>query len=202
MLRDLTGHEAPEGCQPEWGEHRQRLRGTLEILGTDKTNHSISWVTPFSSWWCIWSCMLLFVCGALHLSIAGRSSHGEGAAFRPETLPMPQTQRHQITGVYTKHIAVQRFSHPSGLGRNQPVPLYIFKIDNSCHKKAPSSWPGFNKTQVTGAFSLLPKGEIKVVLVPCGAGKDMDQSILSTKSKHLRLGYGHERFSTSCRSQL
>lgn len=49
--------------------------------------------------------------------------------------------------------------------------IYIFKIDNSCHKKAPSSWPGFNKTQAAGSFSLLLKGEIKVVLVLCGAGK-------------------------------
>lgn len=74
-------------------------------------------------------------------------------------------------GVYTRHIAVRCLAHPSGLRQNQPVPLYIFKIDNSCHRKAPSSWPGFNKTQVTGAFSLLLKGEIKVALVLRGARK-------------------------------
>lgn len=75
--------------------------------------------------------------------------------------------------VYTLHIAVQCPAHPSGFWQNQPAPvcIYTFKIDNSCHKKAPSSWPGFNKTQVTGAVSLLLKGEIKVVLVLCGAGK-------------------------------
>lgn len=108
---------------------------------------------------------------ATQLSIAGRSVCGEGAAFRPEILPLPQTHGHQRMDVYTRHIAAQRLAHPSGLRQSQPVPLYIFKIDNSCHKKAPSSWPGFNKTQVTGAFSLSLKGEIKVALVLRGAGK-------------------------------
>lgn len=89
----------------------------------------------------------------------------------PESFSLPQTHGHQRMGVYTRHIAVRCLAHPSGLRQNQPVPLYIFKIDNSCHRKAPSSWPGFNKTQVTGAFSLLLKGEIKVALVLRGAGK-------------------------------
>lgn len=69
--------------------------------------------------------------------------------------------------------------------------VYIFKIDNSCHKKAPSSWPGFNKTQVTGAFSLLLKGEIKVVLVLCGAGKGRASEHFGHKTQTLTVRLPH-----------
>lgn len=138
----------------------------------------------------------------MHLSTAGGNVYGAGAAVRPESLLLPQAHRHQRMSVYTRHIAVQGLAHPLGLRQNQPVPLYIFKIDNSCHKKAPSSWPGFNKTQVTGAFSLLLKGEIKVVLILLELGKDRLQSISGAKPKHPRLGYPHERFFPPCRSRL
>lgn len=124
---------------------------------------------------------------AMHLSVTGRSVCGQGAAFMPESLPLPQTCRHQRMGVYTRHIAVQCLAHPSGLRQNQPVPLYMFKIDNSCHKKAPSSCPGFNKTQVTGAFSLSLKGEIKVALVLPGARKGHASENFRHKTQTLEL---------------
>lgn len=95
------------------------------------------------------------------------------------------------TLMYTLYTAVQCPAHPSGFWQNQPAPLslYIVKIDNSCHKKAPSSWPGFNKTQVTGAFSLLLKGEIKVVLVLCGAGKGCATEHFRHKTQTLGVRY-------------
>lgn len=142
---------------------------------------------------------------AMHLTISGRSGRGGGAAFRPERLPLPQTHRHQRMGVYTRHIAVPCLAHPSGLRQNRAVPPYIFKIDNSCHKKAPSSWPGFNKTQVTGAFSLSLKGEIKVALVLRRAGKGHASEHFRHKTQTLEIRLlPREVFPSRpfCRSQL
>lgn len=117
----------------------------------------------------------------------------EGAAFRLGSFALPQTQGHQKNGcLYIAHSSAMPSSSFRLLAKTSLFHyIYIFKIDNSCHKKAPSSWPGFNKTQVTGAFSLLLKGEIKVVLVLCGTGKGRVSEHFRHKNQTLRIRPPH-----------
>lgn len=107
MLREV---QVPEGCQPTGGEH-----GNTQ--GTDKT------VTAPKPLFLIRITLYL---GSKMLPFVWQSFHGQGAALRPGSFALPQTQGHQRMGVYPLHIAAQCPAHPSGFWQIQPAPLYIY----------------------------------------------------------------------------